>query len=116
MKQLRIEVDEIDGVPAAFLHSEPLTPELPEPQPLPIPERADAGHIAAMALYRSLGEDAEVIVTPEALALLEPDFMEKAQERGVYSWYEKGTIIITSDDGSRTVELVLPVEETANSS
>lgn len=112
MKHLTIEVAEIEGAPAAFLHSEPLAPSLPEPQPLPIPEHADAGHIAAMSLYRSYGEDAMVTISPGALDLLEPDFIEKAAKRGVYtSKAEGGSITIASDDGSHVVEIRLPVEE-----
>lgn len=102
MKHLRIEADVIDGKPVTFLHCEPLVAELPPPMPLPVPEKADAGHIAAMALYLTLGEDAEVTVTEEAEELLESDLYGPAKKRGVYT---TGTIIV-SDDGSRMVELI----------
>jgi hypothetical protein len=113
VKHLTIEADVIDGTPAAFLHCEPLVRELPAPLPLPIPEKADAGHIAAMALYLTLGEDAEVVVTDEAMTLLESDLADPAKKRGVYAAWaddEPNLITVVSDDGSRMVELLLPVE------
>ena len=111
MKHLTIEADVIEGKPAAFLHCEPLVASLPAPQPLPIPEKADAGHIAAMALYLTLGEDAEVTITKEAKPLLEPDLLAPAFKRGVYTaTQDDGTIWVTSDDGSRMVELLFPIE------
>ena len=112
MKHLTIEADEVEGKPAAFLHCEPLVAQLPAPQPLPIPEKADAGHIAAMALYLTLGEDAEVDITEEGLGLLEMDLLEPAIKRGVYASIdeETGMILVASDDGSRTVELHFPLQ------
>ena len=112
MKHLTIEADIIEGKPAAFLHCEPLVAQLPAPHPLPIPEKADAGHIAAMALYLTLGEDAEVVVTDDAIPLLEGSFMlaDQAQKRGVQITCDYGEILVCSDDGSRFVELLLPVE------
>ena len=110
MKHLTIEVAELEGVPAAFLHCEPLTEALPAPVPLPISEKADAGHIAAMALYRSYGEDVVIEVTPEAFELLEPDLVVHAQARGVSASVgaDEWIVLVLSDDGSRTVELRLP--------
>ena len=109
MKHLTIEADEVDGKLAAFLHCEPLVASLPAPMALPIPEKADAGHIAAMALYLTLGEDAEVVVTPEATELLEDDLVEQARERGVYADRDDaGLVLVASDDGSRAVTLVPP--------
>ena len=115
MKHLTIEADIIEGKPAAFLHCEPLVAQLPAPHPLPIPDKADAGHIAAMALYLTLGEDAEVVVTDDAIPLLEGSFMlaDQAKKRGVYAAWaddEPNLITVVSDDGSRMVELLLPVE------
>ena len=109
MKHLRIEADIIEGKPAAFLHCEPLVSSLPPPMALPIPEKADAGHIAAMALYLTLGEDAEVIVSDEAAPLLEDIFVlsDQALKRGVQLSCDPGSILVTSDDGSRMVELLV---------
>lgn len=115
MKQLAITADVVEGKPAAFLHCEPLVASLPAPMALPIPEKADAGHIAAMTLYLTLGEDAEVTISSEALDLLDGDFVEKAAKRGVYtSTAEGGSITIASDDGSHIVEIRLPVEQTTS--
>ena len=105
MKHLTIEVAEIEGEPAAFLHCEPLYPQLPAPMPLPIPEKADAGHIAAQALYLTLGEDATVAVSPKGEALL-GDLVDGARKRGVYVGEDNNTLLVSSDDGSKTVELV----------
>jgi hypothetical protein len=107
VKHLTIEADVIEGKPAAFLHCEPLVASLPPPMALPIPEKADVGHIAAMALYLTLGEDAEVMVTNAATDLLEWDLYGPAKKRGVQVSGKDGRdhILTTSDDGSRMVEL-----------
>jgi hypothetical protein len=113
VKHLTIEADNLPNkegvvVPTAMLHCEPLVAQLPAPMPLPVPDHADAGHIAAMALYLTLGEDAEVTVTEEAVELLEPDLVGRAKGRGVYANSEGWGlgILVTSDDGSRTVEVL----------
>src|ERR1039458_2707741 len=80
-----------------------------------LPEGGDAGHLAAMAQYLTIGSEAIVFVHESAMALLgcevsAVDFCQAAIRRGVQAdVHDFYTLRLTSGDGTNTVEIRFPV-------
>jgi len=107
MKVFAIGPAVLEGTPAAFLYAPDAAPELPLKHMI-VPEDADAGHIAAMALYLSLGDDVTIFVHEGVEDLLGMASCHAAVKRGcLASIDDEGVITVSSDDGFHVVKLYL---------
>jgi hypothetical protein len=105
MKVFAIGPAVLEGTPAAFLYAPDAAPELPLKHMI-VPEDADAGHIAAMALYLSLGDDVTIFVHEDTEDMLGMSLCLKAASRGVKATTDTdGDIIVTSDDCEHVVKI-----------
>ena len=103
----------LNGEPAAFLYAPPNVPDGPVRHMI-VPVKADAGHLAAMAQYLTIGLSAVVYVHESAMTLLgcdvqAIDFCQNAIRRGVQAdVLDDSSLVLTSGDGSNTVEIRFP--------
>ena len=113
---LSVGVSELNGAQAVTLYAPPDIPEAPLKYMF-LPEGGDAGHLAAMAQYLTIGSEAIVFVHESAMALLgcevsAIDFLQAAIRRGVQGdvLVENGgaSLLLTSGDGTNTVEIRFP--------
>ena len=111
---LSVGVSELNGAQAVTLYAPPDIPEAPLKYMF-LPEGGDAGHLAAMAQYLTIGSEAIVFVHESAMGLLgcevsAVDFCQAAIRRGVQADLRPdfSSILLTSGDGSNTVEIRFP--------
>ena len=112
---LSVGVSELNGAQAVTLYAPPDIPEAPLKYMF-LPEGGDAGHLAAMAQYLTIGNEAIVFVHESAMGLMgceveAIDFCQRAIRRGVQADVldRLGTsLLLTSGDGTNTVEIRFP--------
>ena len=111
---LSVGVSELNGAQAVTLYAPPDIPE-GRLKYMFLPEGGDAGHLAAMAQYLTIGSEAIVFVHESAMGLLgcevsAVDFCQNAIRRGVQAdiLVPPSTILCTSGDGTNTVEIRFP--------
>ena len=113
MKTLTVTLEELDGVPAAFLWAESDIPGAP-PRHMVFTSEVDAGHIAAMAQYMVGGSEIEVVVGRDVMDFLRqgehpPDgvdhwpLADDAARRGIPTFRTPEGVRLVSHDGSCTV-------------
>jgi len=110
---LSVGVSELNGEKAVTLYAPPDIPE-GRLKYMFLPPNGDAGHLAAMAQYLTIGPEAVVYVHESAMALLgcevqAIDFCQNAIRRGVQAdVLDDSSLVLTSGDGSNTVEIRFP--------
>ena len=119
MKALSVGVADCNGEAAAFLYAEANLPEGP-PRHMVLPDKGDAGHLAAMALYLCYNaDDAMIYVHESAMSILGcPEVLtpevpwelaEAAARRVVLIERTSDGLVLTSADGeSRHVWITFP--------
>ena len=110
---LSVGVSELNGAQAVTLYAPPDIPE-GRLKYMFLPEGGDAGHLAAMAQYLTIGSEAVVFVHESAMGLLgceisAVDFCQNAIRRGVQAdVLDDFSLLLTSGDGTNTVEIRFP--------
>ena len=111
---LSVGVSELNGEKAVTLYAPPDIPE-GRLKYMFLPPNGDAGHLAAMAQYLTIGPEAIVFVHESAMAALGCEveavfFCQAAIRRGVQAdiLVPPSTILCTSADGTNTVEIRFP--------
>ena len=116
---LSVGVSELNGAQAVTLYAPPDIPE-GRLKYMFLPEGGDAGHLAAMAQYLTIGSEAVVFVHESAMGLLgceisAVDFCQNAIRRGVQAptrtqatSKRHSSLLFTSGDGTNTVEIRFP--------
>jgi len=110
---LSVGVSELNGEKAVTLYAPPDIPE-GRLKYMFLPPNGDAGHLAAMAQYLTIGPKAVVYVHESAMALLgcevqAIDFCQNAIRRGVQAdVLDDSSLLLTSGDGTNTVEIRFP--------
>jgi hypothetical protein len=110
---LSVGISDLNGEKAVTLYAPPDIPE-GRLKYMFLPPNGDAGHLAAMAQYLTIGPEAVVYVHESAMALLgcevqAIDFCQNAIRRGVQAdVLDDSSLVLTSGDGSNTVEIRFP--------
>jgi hypothetical protein len=110
---LSVGVSDLNGEKAVTLYAPPDIPE-GRLKYMFLPPNGDAGHLAAMAQYLTIGPEAIVFVHESAMVALGCEveavfFCQAAIRRGVQAdVLDDSSLLLTSKDGTSTVEIRFP--------
>ena len=107
MKYLTLSLEEIETKPTGVLRYDPKIAFLPEKRAI-VDSDADAGHVAALAMYLTGGmpDNLEVACDEAATEFLRSDeFANRARRRGVTTDANGESVICTSNDATAQVEI-----------